>query len=189
MELHRPKQIDMGFAIISPEPNLGNLACTVRSIKNNYPVAPYVCVTVKGIHTEEYKKMSDICPIYKGKSTITSLINVALKKSKSDWTLIIMEGVPVHRGIEKKYGLFVENEKDVLYSITMEYDRQGKPIKIRNTFEEATLNGMLIHKTTFKEAGPFPDEDQSIPTAKLIWAASAINQGCKFKGILGARIL
>jgi GT2 family glycosyltransferase len=189
VELHRPKQIDMGFAIIAPEPNLGNLLCTVRSIKNNYPVSPYVCAVIKNMHTEEYKKMSEICTMCKGKNTITSLINTALKKSKSEWTLVVMQGVPVHRGLDKKYGLFIENKKDVLFSITMEYDRSGKIVKVRNNFEDATLNGMLIHRDTFKEVGLFPDGDLSIPAAKLFWAAQAVDKGCKFKGILGTRIL
>jgi hypothetical protein len=187
LELHKYKKIDMGFAIISPEPNIGSLACTIRSIKNNYPNSSYLCVTSKGAHPEEYKKMMELCLVFKGKQTITSLINTALKKSKSEWTMVVMEGTPLHRGIDKKYGLFIENEKDVLFSIIMEYDKQGRPIKIRNTFYDAPLNGMLIHKNTFSEIGDFSDE--SIPISKLLWAAKAIEHGCKFKGILGTRIL
>ena len=177
----------MGFAIISPDPNIGNLACTIRSIKNNYPDAQYLCITNRNCNVEEFKKMQEICPVLKGKNTITSLINTALRKSKSEWTLIVMEGTPLHRGIDKKYGLFIENEKDVLFSITMEYDKQGRPTKIRNNFEDATLNGMLIHKSTFKEIGDFTDE--SIPIAKLFWAVKATEKGCRFKGVLGMRIL
>ena len=187
MELHRPKQIDIGFAIISPSPNVGNLMCTVRSIKNNYPTAPYLCITHRNCPAEELKRLSEVCPTYKSKNTVTSLINAAYKKSKSEWTMIVMEGTPLHRGIDKKYGLFIENEKDILYSITMDYDRQGKPIKVRNNFEDATLNGMLIHKSTFKEVGDFSDE--SIPVAKLFWAVKAAELGCKLKGVLGMRIL
>ena len=188
MELYRPKQIDMGFAIISSQPNLGNLMCTVRSIKNNYPTAPYLCVTSRGIKVEQYTKMAEVCPISKGKSTVTSLINTAFKKSKADWTMVVMEGTPLHRNIDHKFALFIENEKDILFSITMEYDKQGRPNKIRNTFDEATLNGMLIHKSTFKEVGDFTD-DESIPISKLFWQAKAVDLGCKFKGVLGMRIL
>jgi len=177
----------MGFAIISPQPNLGNLMCSVRSIKNNYPTAPYLCVTSKDVKADQYKKMGELCQVYKGKNTVTSLINLALKKSKADWTVVIMEGVPIHRGVDKKLSLFIENEKDVLFSITMEYDKQGRVSKVRNNFDEATLNGMLIHKDTFKEVGDFTDED--IPTSKLFWQAKAVELGCKFKGILGMKIL
>ena len=177
----------MGFAIISSEPNYGNLACTVRSIKNNYSTANYLCVTSRSVKSEQYKKMIELCPVFKGKSTVTSLINMALKKSKSEWTLVVMEGTPIHRGIDKKYGLFIENNKDVLFSIIMQYDKQGRPIVIKDTFEDAPLNGMLIHRDTFKEVGDFTDE--SIPVSKLFWEAKAVDQGCKFKGVIGMRIL
>ena len=174
----------MGFAIISYEPNIGNLACTVGSIKNNYPTSSYICATAKSTPSETYKRMTELCPVIKGKNTVTSLINIALKKSKSDWTMVVLEGTPLHKGIDKKYGLFIEKEEDVLFSIMMDYDKQGKPIKIRNTFEEAPLNGMLIHKNVFQTVGNFPEEDESIPMAKLVWAAKAIEHHCVFKGIL-----
>lgn len=184
MELHKFKKIDIGFAIISSQPNVGNLLCTVRSIKNNYPTAPYLCVVPKNTPAETFKRLAELCPIFKGKSTVTSLINVGLKKSKSDWTMILMEGTPLHKGLDRKYSLFIENESDVLYSLVIDYNKQGKPIKIRNSFDDAPINGTLIHKNVFQKVGIFSEDDESIPKAKLFWSAKATQLGCKFKGIL-----
>lgn len=187
MTLHRPKSFNFGFVIISPEHEYGNLLCTVRTIKNNYPGVQMVCATGDTVKNDELKEMNEVCLTFKGKNTITSLINMGIKKGCKEWNIIVMGGTPVRKGIDKKYGLFLESEKDVFFPIVMEYNRDGFPIKIRNSFDEASLNGMMIHQKTFKNVGNFVDAP--IPISKFMWAIGAAEIGCKFKGVLGAQLL
>jgi len=48
------------------------------------------------------------------------------------------------------------------------------------------LNGLMIHKDTFKKIGSF--SNNPLCYSKMIWADQAIEQKCKFKAILGIRI-
>ena len=89
--------------------------------------------------------------------------------------------------MDKKFSLFVEDEKDILFPIFTEYNKEGFPKKIRSNFEEATLNGMMIHQKTFKAVGPFNDE--SLTVSKFLWAVEATQKGCRFKAVLGTRLL
>ena len=110
MKLHRFKDLDFGFAIVSPDGNIGGLKCTIRSIKNQYPNASYVCALAKGIPAVAAKEMKKICPVYKSrKDSITSLINTAMKRGHKEWNLIIMAGSTVRRGLLKKYSLFISD--------------------------------------------------------------------------------
>ena len=58
--------------------------------------------------------------------------------------------------------------------------------------DEVFASGMIVvldsilNGKTFEEVGEFPDMD-SLDSSKLIWANKAIDKGCKFKGIVGAR--
>lgn len=187
MTLHRHKPLNFGFVIISPDHDLGNLLCTLRSIKNNYPGVQHICVTGAETPIEDFKEMNEHCLTFRGKNTITSLINVGIRKGCKEWNMIVMEGTPVRKGLDKKYSLFVENEKDVLFSVFMEYDRQGNPTRIRNSFDETSLNGMLIHQKTFKEVGDFVDSP--IIISKFFWALGAHDLGCRFKGVLGTKLI
>jgi hypothetical protein len=185
--LHKFKDLNFGFVIIAPEHNIGNIMCTVRTIKNNYQGIQHICVVGNNTSTDEIKELNGVCLTIKGKNTITSLINCGIKKGCKEWNVIVMEGTPVKKGIDKKYSLFVENEKDVLFPIIMDYNRDGMPSKIRSSFEEASLNGMMIHQKTFKTVGDFVDAP--IPTSKFMWALGAAEIGCKFKGVLGTALM
>lgn len=186
-ELHRYKNINFGFIIISPECNFGNINCTIRSIKKNYPGVQYVCIIGSSATSEDLKELNKTCLAYKGKNTITSLINTGMKKGCKEWNLIVMEGVSIRPNLDKKYSLYIENEKDILFPIVMEYNRDGFPTRIRNSFEDATLNGTFIHQRMFKASGNFADAPISF--SKLMWAICAHDNGAKFKAILGAQLL
>jgi hypothetical protein len=187
MILHQYKDINFGFVIIAPRHDYGNICCTIRTIKNRYSNSPYICIVGNDTPKPNFDELNEVCPTFKGKDTITSLINTGMKKGCKEWNLFVMEGTIVRPNLDRKYSLFIESEKDVLFPIVTEYEKSGKVKKVRSNFEEATLNGMFIHAKTFKEVGNF--EDSSIPTSKFIWGVRAQELGCKFKGILGAQLL
>lgn len=184
--LHSYKPFNFNFVIIASEGNIGLIKSTIRSIKNNYKEVPYICVVPKTLHEESFQEIKDLCNCYKGKDTITSLINTGLSKGGKEWNMFVMEGAWVKYGLDKKYSLYLENENDIFFPIVANYDTKGKTIKIFNTFEECSLNGLTIHQKMFKKNGKFADAPLEI--SKLIWGNDAINKGAKFKAILGAKI-
>ena len=182
------KPLNFGFVILSPEPNFGHFKTTARSIATHYPGITGVCVTAGNATAAQVKEMKTLCPTFKGKDTITSLINTGIKKGKSQWKMIIMEGSYVRRGLIYKYSRFIEDENDVLYPIVTDYGKDGYPVRIYKNFDEATLDGMFIHQKTFKEVGDL--SDNPLDVSKLMWAmeANRKEKNVKFKGILGAKI-
>jgi hypothetical protein len=187
MELHRFKKLNFGFGIIAPQSNIGAIMCTVRTIKNHYPGVSFVCAISRNTDAAAAKEIESLCPVYRGKDTITSLMNTVLKRGHKEWNLIIMEGTPVRAGVDKKLSLFVENEKDVLFPIVMEHNRKGEICAVRDTFPNASLNSTFIHQKTFKLVGDFTDD--SIMDSKFLWMAKALEVSCKFKAILGTKLL
>lgn len=174
------------FVILSPEPNIGRLKGTIRSIKNNYREdAEMVCVVGRAVNKEIVAEMKLECPVFKGGDTITSLMNTGLKNSNG-WCLFVIEGAIIPKSIESRYFKWINNEKDVLFPIVVTYNIQGEPIKILSTFADCTLNGMLIHKKLFDEVGKFTDNP--IKVSKEFWALDATCKGAFFKAILGVKI-
>jgi hypothetical protein len=181
------KIIDFNFVILSPEANYGLIKSTVRSIRGRYKDVAYCCVVGGRTSPKRMQEIKKICPdLYKGKGTITSLINQGVKKGDSCWKYIIFEGVTMSPNRDKKYKSFIESEKNILYPIITDYDRQGNPLKCYTDFDEATLNGLFIHQKTLKEVGDFTDNPLNI--SKLFWMLEAADKGCTFKAILGAKV-
>jgi hypothetical protein len=179
---------DFGFIVLSPYHNIGGLKGTVRSIFNNYSSSTNViCVTEKAIKSPQFKEMNDLCKTYRGSNTITSLINKGLEKSNSDWNILVMEGSWVKKDLPSKYLRWIKSQKDVLYSIVINYDKQGMPKQIFKDFENCSLNGICINKNFFKEVGNFSDNPLDI--SRLFWAFEAADKGATFKGILGIKII
>jgi len=182
--MYKYKYLDVGFIVISTEPNIVRLKSTKNSILKHYHHAPVICAVPKSTPAEDMKELKTICPVYRGKETITSLMNVGMKHADKEWNIFIMEGAWMRANLNKKYGYFHESEKDIFFPIVVDYDIQGKPVKIYDNFWDCSLNGIMIHKKTFKEVGEFTDDEE----ARLFWAAQAVEAGCKFKPILGAKI-
>lgn len=179
--------INIGFIILCAEPNIGSLKYTIKSIKANYRNSNFISIVPKTIHADDLKEYKECCPTYKGKDTITSLINAGFKNSKSEWNVIIMEGAWMSANLNKKYSYFHDgNIKDIFFPIVCDYDVYGKPRKIYNNFWDCSLNGLTIHQKTFKEVGNFCDNPLEI--SRLMWALKAQEIGCSFKSILGAKI-
>ena len=186
--MHQTKYLNFGFVILSPDHDLGRLKSTINSIKNRYSSeVTYVCATSKDATAEDIKEMNEVCPTFRAGTTFTSLINKGMSKGHKEWNLIIVEGTIVKRGMQFKYSRFIESDLDVLYPIVVDYDRDGKPVKLHMSFDEAPLNGIFVHQKAFKLVGNFGNN--SLEIEKLLWAVDANNKGCKFKGILGAKVL
>jgi hypothetical protein len=143
-------------------------------------------VTNKSTPAIDVKEMKTLCPVYKGGNTITSLINTGIKRGHKEWNFLVMEGVFLRRGLANRYSTFMEDELDVMFPIVVDYNRDMYPTHIHSTFEDCTLNGMLIHQKTFKKVGNL--SDNPLDVSRLMWAAEAREKGVKFKAILGNKI-
>jgi hypothetical protein len=181
------REIDINFVILSPDPNIGRLKGTVRSIKNNYKEdANIVCSVRKDIKKPQLDEMNDVCSTLRGGETVTSLINNGMKNSESGWTMMIMEGAWLPRNIQYRYSVWIEKETDVLFPIVVNYDKEGMPTKIYNTFADCTLNGMMIDRDFFLKVGKLSENPLKI--SREFWAMGAAELGAVFKAILGIKI-
>ena len=184
--MYNKQRLEIGFIILSPEGNIAKIKATKSSIGNHYPGTFILVAVPKNIPEEQLQKIQEICPVVVGQNTITSLINAGFKKAQAEWNILVEEGIWVKPNIDKKYSCFYETEKDIFYSVICEYDQDNKPIKIHDTFWDCTLNGIMIHRLTFKNIGNFSDNPLEI--SRLMWTLQAQDIGCKFKAVLGAKI-
>lgn len=175
--MYKSKNIDFGFIILNPESNPSLLKNTVNSISNKFEKAQYICATEKTVKTDSFKEMKAICPTFKGEGTYTSLMNVGMKHAPAEWNFFIMAGTYVRPQLDQKFSFFMENEKDILFPI----------VENKYNFVDATLNGLLVHKTCFKEVGNMA-EIGPFEVCKLMWALDAMDKGYKFKAILGVKL-
>jgi hypothetical protein len=181
------REIDINFVILSPDPNIGRLRGTVRSIKNNYKAdADIVCSVRRDIKKPQLDEMNEVCDAFRGGETITSLINNGIKNSKSGWTMLIMEGALLPRSVQYRYSSWMEKNTDILFPIVMSYDREGIPTKIYNTFAECTLNGIMMDRDFFLKVGKLSENPLTI--SREFWSFDAADKGATFKAILGIKI-
>ena len=177
--------MDIGFIILCPDKNIAGLKNTLYSIKNNSYDRESLAVIGSDASTNDIKDMKELCAIHKGKDTITSLINVGMKKNKHEWAFLMFGGSRIRPYTEKKLEKFVKTEKDILFPIV---DRQLD-------FVSGSFDGVLINTKFFHEVGLFADvtlEKDSINDfefAKLLWCISAMEKKAVFKGIVGLKII
>lgn len=177
MKMYSHKNLDYGFIILCPDANTGLLKSTVSSIKLRHANREFFGVTADCISPKNLKEMKSLCPLHKGGSTITSLINVGMSKAKSEWNFLFFAGALIRRNIDQKFAYYISDEKDILFPVV-----DGK-----FNFVDATLNGLFINKKTWQSVGSM-DNDGSLDFIKCIWAAKAIDSGVKFKAITGVKI-
>lgn len=178
--------LDLSVVILCPERNISGVKCTAYAVQRYFSEGlEMICITGNNATASEIKEMKVFCPTYKGKDTITSLINTGINKIKGKWALLMYAGSSVRPFVERKLRYFAESPKDVLYPV----------VGMKMNFVEGSSNGILINKETFKEVGEFPEHKMQkagvndFELAKLFWATKAIECGCKFKGIVGLRII
>ncbi len=176
-------ELDLGFIVLCPDRDVRGLRSTVSSLSFCYHNADVFCMVDGSTTPKELKQMKEICPTYKGKDTITSLINAGMKKMKKPWAFIIYAGSRIKTNLPRKLEQFVQSEKDILFPI----------VKNKTGFADGSSNGILIHKDTFKEIGVLPkaqatEDMNDFEVSKLLWECKAIEAGCQFKAIAGIRI-
>lgn len=174
---YTPKILSFGFIILCAEGNIQHVRITVKSIKGRYQNVPFICVTDETINTEDFKELEKICPTYKAKNTFSSMINLGFKHAFAEWNILVMAGTSVRQNLDLKMSNFVDSEKDILFPVA----------ERKYLFHEGTINGLMIHKKTFHTVGEW-DTNLSLETSKLLWASDAIEKGCMFKAIVGAKL-
>jgi hypothetical protein len=181
------REIDINFVVLSPEPNIGRLKGTLRSIKNNYREdASIICSVNKEIKKPQIEEMNLVCPTIRGGDTMTSLINKGIKNSKPGWTMLIMEGAWLPKNVQYRYSMWINSEADILFPIVTSYNKEGVPVKIYNTFSECTLNGILLDRDFFLKVGKLSENPLKI--SREFWSMEAAEKGAVFKAILGIKI-
>lgn len=177
MKLYTYKPFSYGFVILCHDHGVKLVKNTAASIQRNYPKAPILCVADSSANADDLKELKKICPTVKGKDTFSSGINAGMKKAPADWNFIVIAGTWVRPQLDIRFSYFMESEKDILFPIA---DGQYN-------FVDGTLNGLLIHKKTFKEIGDMAS-DNPLEICKLMWALDAIALGCVFKAVIGTKI-
>lgn len=179
----------LGFVIVSPEPNIARLKDTARSIRNMFDDgARMVCSVCKGIKKDQLAEFNEVCPSFRGGDTVMSLINTGIKKSGGPgWRMLVMEGARIPVGLESRYRRWIDGDRDVLFPIVVNHDIEGRPLSILATFEDSTLNGLLLHTSLFSEVGCF--SDNPIGVSKKFWGLDAEERGAVFKAILGVKVI
>ena len=134
----------MGFVILCTEPNLVYLKNTVKCVKQRCCDTPIIGVVTKDTPIGLIEQMKEICLIYRGKNTHTSLINTGLRNCPTDWAIFLISGTWVKRNLAVKYPRFIKSDTDVLYPIVLNEKNWVY------SFKNSTLNGLFINKKTFK---------------------------------------
>jgi hypothetical protein len=118
------------------------------------------------------------CPVYNGGYCITTMVDQAIKRSKTEWVLLVFSGANLQKNLDVKYSRYIETYKDILF-----------PVANRIwTFPEGSMNGIYINKKFHEEVGDFGRGDD-LEITKLSWASRAIDRGGKFKAIVGVKNL
>lgn len=177
--------MDIGFIILCPDRNVGGLRNTLGSIQHHSYNREAICVVGNDVLSASLKEMKQFCETYKGENTITSLINLGLKKLKHDWAFLIFSGGRIPAFLERKLNLFTKNDTDVLFPV----------IDRKINFIDGSFNGVMINTKFFAKVGEFSTTEMvkeginDFELAKMLWAIQAIEKGCNFKAIVGMRII
>lgn len=171
---------DISFVILLTEFRFASLRATVSTVKNNFNNPDCICVVPQKSNTQDIEIANSICNIVEGGNTISSMINTGIQNSKKPWTLFIMSGTIIKYNPVLKYKKFIKSTKDVMYRVVD---------KNHWKWEDASIHGLLMHKTVIEEVGTFPEEGESLKKCKFLWGMKAIEKGYKFKGLVGVKLI
>jgi hypothetical protein len=174
------KDLDFGFVVLCPQPNIALLTNTAKSLKIYHEKYPYVGVVSNLATPPVIKEMKDAGhTVYKAKDTITSMLNTGLRNCPAEWCIFVMAGSWVRRNLAHKFSRFITEDSDILFPI----------VDYKCDFINCSLNGLCINKKTFKKVGPFGEQGK-LEKLKEEWALYAVGIcNTKFKAILGAQVL
>lgn len=171
--------------ILCPERNLGGIKNSLGSIQHSSYDRKSICILPGDTSPTELKSVKTFVETHKGSNTVTSMINVGMKKCKSEWAFLMFSGSRVPPHIEEKLELWAKKETDVLFPVV---DRKCD-------FVEGSFNGVLINTKFFKKVGEFPSATMEkvglndFELSKMLWAVDAIEHGVTFKAIVGLKII
>jgi hypothetical protein len=168
--LYVSKSIDMEICIICIDGDFSKIRKTQKSscfLTKDYKVI--------GVIPENREAEPSEIKIYKGGLCVTSLIDVALKNVKSEWAFIVFAGSVIKKKIDLKLSQYVENERDVLFPV----------VNRIHDFVRGSMNGILINKAFYDKVGEF-GSGNDLQDTKILWADRALQNGVKFKAIVGA---
>jgi hypothetical protein len=181
----KTQELDLGFLILSPDKRPRELKNSCGSVRNHSFGRQAICIVGKDATAPEVKALKEHCEVYKGKDTITSLVNTGMSKIKNEWAFIIFSGSRIRLYLEQRLSRFVTSPDEILYPV----------VERKINFVDSPFDGILINKKTFKKVGNFPDakmekEDfNDFEASKLLWANDAVEAGCVFKGIVGMKVI
>lgn len=162
--------MDLGFIIMAHDGDPSKITTTRKNIERYYEGAKVTVVV-----PEEFK--NDHVGVKVGGHSVTSLINVGMESPPAEWNVLVFAGVHIKERLDQRYSTFLADRLDIFYPL----------IWGAWTFIEAPLNGLCIHRDTFKEIGEFSNEN-SLEICKMMWFLNATDLGCKFKAVAGCRM-
>lgn len=175
--MYEPKDIDVGFVIITPENNPRHVEITVSSISAKYKNKPFVTIVTDAIIDQTMSEISRIGKVFLAKNTYSSLLSIGMKNAPAEWNMIVISGTQLRNQAHRKYSCFIDSPKDILFPIV---DR-------KMNFVDGTVNGIFVHKNVYSELGDMPDTP-NLNECKAAWGSLAVANGYKFKGIVGAAL-
>ena len=167
----------LGIIILNPESDPSSARITARTAKDYFPQANLKCVV--GRNHAELSEIKRFCPVVIGGDTITSLIDAGLASIQQKWCLFVTSGTFLKIHSLRKHNYFCTSESDILFPVV---DRKW-------TFDEATINGLMLPTKILNDIGPMGDGIKDIKIAKLLWAMKAIEKKYNFKALVGGRLI
>lgn len=177
--------MDVGFVILCPDHEIKGALNSLGSIKANSYDRQSICVVGDNTTIAELSEFNNNFPTFVGEKTITSLVNVGIKKCQHDWAFLIFSGSRITPYIEKKFSTWVKKPTDILFPV----------VNRKCNFVDGSFNGVLINTKFFAEVGDFPNyvmEKEGIndfELSKLLWSIEAIAKGVNFKAIIGLNVI
>lgn len=166
------------FVVLCSDINVAGLRQTVSSVKFEFPDANVFAMVGNKATDEDVDLLGKYCNVHRGGDSITSLINKGIDVSRTDWNFILVAGSSVKGAAFRKYLYFCRSEKDILYPV----------IDRKISFDEASINGIMVHRSAFDKVGKFVEDLADLAMAKLLWAYEAIEHGFHFKALVGAKL-
>ena len=173
--LFQSKKLDMTVGVLAHEKGLNEIKKTIDSLKNlQYSYEKIVAV----LPTSEICTIPfDNTKLIKKGDCLTTAIDSICEVAQTEWVYFIFAGIIVPKNIDNKNSKYIKSYKDILF-----------PVVNRNwNFAEATLNGLLLSKKVYEEVGAFGTSNH-LELTKLMWADKALQKGCNFKAIVGAKL-
>jgi hypothetical protein len=148
---------------------------TLKVLSKIFENHPCLVVGDNNFPKEESDKLK--CKFFKttkSKNKFFDLINLALKKTETEWNLIITAGSYIKYSFYQRIQNMNPKENEIFYPL--KYNKYN--------FFDADFNGIFLHKERFEKIGDFKSQE-NFEHSKVFWNQTAIENGTIFKGLLG----